>query len=55
VKDNKCLKPGEIAEISGQYINTTTKTEVTVTQGEPLPPAGKGECYMLVDPTKHKE
>lgn len=49
-------KPGEIAEISGQYQNTTTKNEVTVTKGEPMPPTPRpGQGYVLVDPTKHKK
>jgi hypothetical protein len=49
------LKPGSIAPRSGQYQNTTTHTEVTVTRNEPLPPTPKpGQGYRLVDPTKHK-
>lgn len=49
------LPPGTIADRSGQYQNTTTKREVTVTRGEPLPPTPKrGQDYNLVDPTKHK-
>lgn len=52
---NKKFSPGEKAPISGQYRNTTTRTEVTVVQGEPLPPTpGKNQGYTLVDPTKHK-
>ncbi len=49
------LKPGTTAPTSGQYQNTTTKTEVTVTKNEPLPPTPKpGQGYKLVDATKHK-
>ena len=51
----KTYNPGEKAPVSGQYQNPTTKTEVTVVKGEPLPPTpGKGQGYKLVDPTKHK-
>lgn len=54
--NKKCFKPGQRAEKSGQYLNTTTKTEVTVTRGEPIPPTpGPGQCYVLTDPTKHKK
>ena len=50
------LNPGTPAPVSGQYQNTTTKTEVTVTKGEPLPPTPeKGQKYILVDKTKHKK
>lgn len=55
-KDTKGLTPGTIAPISGQYKNTKTKNEVTVTKGEPLPPTPlKGQNYDLVDKTKHKK
>ena len=48
--------PGMKAPKSGQYQNTTTRTEVTVTRGEPLPPTPKrGQQYVLTDPTKHKK
>ena len=53
---NSKLTPGTKASTSGQYKNTTTKTEVTVTKGEPLPPTPKsGQGYVLVDKTKHKK
>lgn len=49
------LSPGTPAPRSGQYINPTTRTEVTATRGNPLPPTPKpGQGYTLVDPTKHK-
>ena len=49
------LKPGMKAPKSGQYKNTKTGYEVTVTKGERLPPSPvKGATYKLVDPTKHK-
>lgn len=52
----KRMSPGTKAPDSGQYKNTTTKTEVTVTKGEPLPPTPKsGQKYVLADPTKHKQ
>ena len=52
---SKKFKPGQTAPKSGQYRNTTTKHEVTVTKGEPLPPTPKaGQEYTLVDATKHK-
>ena len=47
-------KPGDIARVSGQYKNTTTKTEVTSVKGEKLPPTPKpGQHYVLADKTKH--
>lgn len=51
---NKNLKPGNSAPHSGQYINSKTKTEVTSTKGNPLPPGPAGSTYKLVDKTKHK-
>ena len=52
----KTFKPGEKAPKSGQYRNTKTRTEVTSTQGEPLPPTPKNDQkYIIVDPTKHKK
>jgi hypothetical protein len=54
-KARKPLKPGMKAPTSGQYRNTKTGYEVTVTKGERLPPSPvKGATYKLVDPTKHK-
>jgi hypothetical protein len=52
----KTLKPGQTAPASGQYQNTKTKMEVTVTKGEPLPPTPRpSQNYVLVDKTKHKK
>lgn len=52
---SKSIRPGTIADTSGQYRNNTTRTEVTVTKGEPMPPTpGAGQTYTLVDKTKHK-
>lgn len=52
----KTYNPGQKADNSGQYRNTTTKTEVTVVKNEPLPPTPKpGQKYILVDKTKHKK
>jgi hypothetical protein len=52
----KQYKPGQTVPVSGQYKNTTTKTEVTSVKGEPLPPTPKsGQSYILVDKTKHKK
>ena len=51
----KRLTPGQIVDVSGQYKNTSTNTEVTCVKGERLPPTpGKGQKYVLVDKTKHK-
>ena len=55
----KGMKPGNTAPKSGQYQQIGPKggkgKEVTVTKGEPLPPAPtKGTTYKLVDPTKNK-
>lgn len=50
------LKPGQAAPKSGQYKETGSKTEITSTQGKPLPPTSKpGKTYTLVDETKHKK
>ena len=56
---SKNLKPGQKAPQSGQYQKVGPRggkgDEVTVTKGEPLPPApSKGTTYNLVDPTKNK-
>lgn len=53
------LKPGQHAPRSGQYEQRGPRggrgNEVTVVQGEPLPPTPKpGMGYVLVDPTKNK-
>lgn len=49
------LLPGTKAPVSGQYRNNATRTEVTATRGNPLPPTQKaGQTYTLVDKTKHK-
>ena len=54
-KGTRGLTPGTVAQKSGQYENTTTRKEVTVTRGEPLPPTpASGQRYNLVDSTKHK-
>ncbi len=55
----KGMKPGQTAPKSGQYQQIGPRggkgKEVTVTKGEPLPPApAKGSTYKLVDPTKNK-
>jgi len=48
-------RPGEIAPTSGQYRNTSTGYEVTVTAGEPFPPTPQaGQVYVLVDRTRHQ-
>lgn len=50
----KTYRPGEIAQISGQYRLVGTKREATVTRGEPLPPTPKnGQKWLLVDQTRH--
>jgi hypothetical protein len=55
-KSGKGLKPGTPAPASGQYRNRGTRTEVTATKGEPLPPTPhKGQKYDLVDRTRHKK
>jgi hypothetical protein len=52
----KYYKPGEEADISGQYKNIKTEREVTVTKGEPFPlTPEKGQKFILVDRTKHKK
>ncbi|MBD3374465.1 YjzC family protein [candidate division KSB1 bacterium] len=55
MSNKKRFNPGEKAPKSGQYKNTRTGNEVTVTRGEPMPPTPKkGQKYVIVDPTKHK-
>lgn len=50
------LPPGTPAPRSGQYRNPSTRTEVTASRGERLPPTPKpNQGYVLVDPTKHKK
>ena len=57
---SKTMNPGEKAPASGQYERIgprggETGKEVTVVEGEPLPPTpNPGEKYKLVDRTKHK-
>jgi hypothetical protein len=57
----KTKKPGEKAEVSGQYEiigprGGKTGKERTVVKGEPLPPTPKpNEKYVLVDKTIHKK
>jgi hypothetical protein len=58
----KLYKPGEKAPESGQYEivgprgGETSEGARTVTRGEPFPPTPEpGQCYKLVDRTKHKK
>ena len=53
------LPPGSVTPVSGQYEKQgpqggRTGEEVTSTKGNPLPPAGKGQTFGLVDRTKHR-
>ena len=49
-------KPGEIAKVSGQYTDTRTHKQATVTKGEPLPPSSEaGAKWVLTDRSRHKE
>lgn len=55
---SKTLKPGDIAQKSGQYQQIGPRggqgAERTVVKGEPLPPTPKpGMGYKLVDPSKN--
>jgi len=55
-EEKRHFKPGETAEVSGQYKNIKTGEEVTVTKGEPFPPTPKKrQRYTLADRTKHKK
>lgn len=54
----KALKPGEKAQVSGQYQIVGPRggrgAERTVVKNKPLPPTPKsGSTYILVDKTKH--
>jgi hypothetical protein len=45
----KTLTPGTRAPRSGQYRNTKTRAEVTVTRGERLPPTPhSGQAYRMI-------
>lgn len=55
------VKPGTPAPQSGQYVQQGPRggrqaaTEVTSTEGNPMPPTTKpNSTWVLVDPTKHK-
>ena len=54
------LRPGQIAEISGQYglrgaRGADLGRESTIVSGEPAPPTPKkGQSWKLTDRTKHK-
>lgn len=56
---NSGLRPGQIADTSGQYAlvgprGGRTDSERTVVKGEPLPPTPRPNMsYKLVDATKH--
>jgi hypothetical protein len=55
---DKGLRPGQTAPKSGQYVQVGPRggkgNEVTVTKGEPMPPAPKpGIPYDLTDPSKN--
>lgn len=53
------LPPGATTPVSGQYEKRGPRgghsgKEVTSVAGKPLPPAGKGETFDLVDRTRHR-
>lgn len=49
------FSPGEKVTVSGQYLNTSTGFEVTLTKGEKFPPTpASNQKYKLSDKTKHK-
>jgi hypothetical protein len=53
------LNPGTTTPVSGQHEKRGprgghTGQEVTSVEGKPLPPAGRGETYDLVDRTRHR-
>lgn len=58
---NPVHKPGQKAPVSGQYgivglKGGKTGTEITITEGETLPPTPKpGQGFVLVDKTIHKD
>ena len=50
------VKTGGTAPRSGQYRVLETKTEITLSRGERVPPYGrKAQTFVLVDKTKHKK
>ena len=48
------LRPGMPTPTFGPYKTTKTGTEVTSTQGNPLPPSPKGSQFILVDASQHQ-
>lgn len=49
------IKTGGTAPVSGQYRVRGTKLEITLTEGERVPPhTGKARAFVLTDRTKHK-
>lgn len=51
----KTFNPGTKDHPSGQFKQPGKKTEITSTQGKPLPPTSKpNTSWVLVDPTKHQ-
>jgi hypothetical protein len=53
---SKKYSPGQTVPESGQYKNTSTKSEVTCVKGEKFPPTPKGgQQYTLTDKTKHSK
>lgn len=48
-------KTGRIAPVSGQYRPLGTKLEITLSEGDRVPPySRKAKTFVLVDKTKHK-
>ena len=52
---NKYVYTGEKCPKSGQYRPIGSKTEITMVEGNKIPPTSKGITkFVLVDATKHK-
>jgi len=59
--DQEPFKPGQVADVSGQYDivgprgGQTGEGERTVVRGKPFPPTPEpDQRYRLVDPTRHR-
>jgi len=49
-------KTGQTAKVSGQYRPSGTRTEITLSKGDRVPPySGEAKSFTLVDRTKHKK
>lgn len=49
------IKTGAVTPVSGQYRPVGSKTEITLSKGNRVPPYdGQAKKFVLVDKTKHR-